>query len=98
VSFPKLSKGVERALELCGRDRVFHNDGSPASVAVRWEDPPQPRTGGWIVGRAEGTAEGHDAAGRKAAIEFAKRLRTEGARLIDWANSIDRALDGDTRG
>ncbi len=99
----RLSPEVETALAACGRDRVFHNDGSPPSVAVRWSDVMreqlEPKTAdgkaeAWIIGKAEGPAEGHDSAGRRAALEFAARLRDRAKRTIAWAENIELALEG----
>jgi hypothetical protein len=94
--FPRLTEAVEEALLLCGRDRVFHNDGQPPSVAIRWRYANGPshtdREERWIIGAAEGPSEGHDDAGRKAALAFANRLRERGSQLISWAEQIERRL------
>jgi len=82
---------------MCGEDRVFHNDRAPQSVAIRWtnsrglkpEDPPDEK---FIIGKAEGVGEGHDAAGRKAAKAFAAKVRERGQELLRWASLIDDAL------
>lgn len=81
-----LSTETEAALEACGRDRVFHNDGTPPMVAIRWGDGTE---ASWIVGKAEGSSEGHDAAGRKAAVEFVKRLRLSANGILEQANRIE---------
>lgn len=94
MSFPTLRTDTEQALEACGRDRVFHNDGKPSSVAIRWQDVPGPWLPGeqWIIGRADGPAEGHDSAGRKAARAFAIRLREHGKSILSWADRIEKTL------
>lgn len=71
-----LSAAVENALGLCGRDRVFHNDGAPPSVAIRrtpFHSMPGDR---WLTA----SGDTHDEAGRKAAIQFADELAVEGER------------------
>jgi hypothetical protein len=94
MSYPTLRTDTENALYACGRDRVFHNDGQPPSVAIRWTDKPGPWSADekWIIGRAEGPAEGHDAAGRKAARAFAIKVREHGKALLEWADRIEKAL------
>lgn len=98
MSYPSLRTDTEEALAACGRDRVFHNDGQPPSVAIRWDDGPGPCAPGekWIIGRAEGPSEGHDDAGRKAARAFAIKLREHGKAILAWADRIEKAL-GDRR-
>lgn len=85
---PALDAKVENALSRCGQGRVFHNDGTPPSVAVRWSDVKVPPEERWIVQHGEN----HSEAGRKAATEFANRIRSEGERLILWADRIMGAL------
>ena len=84
-------KNVLDALGQCGRDRSFFNDGTPASVALRWLSADTPDGDKWIVGK--GTT--HDEAGFDAACAFASKLREHGERLIAWADRIGAALDPD---
>lgn len=72
---------VLNALEACGRDRVFHSD-VQAKIAIRWESPSMRSE--WIVG--DGATM--NAAGKAAALEFARRLDEHADHLIAWAKRI----------
>ena len=76
---------TEDLLARCGRDRVFHNDGTPPMVAIRWDRVDTPREERWV--RCSGA--NHDEAGILAAEEFAKRVRDAGEKLIEWAHGIE---------
>lgn len=86
---PMLESNVESALAACGRDRVFHNDGKPPSVAIRWTPTQIPPDEKWIV--ESGTT--HSEAGVRAAREFASRLRAQAKALNAWADSITKPLE-----
>jgi len=86
----EISPEVEASLAACGRDRVFHS--TNGWVAIRWEERTRPEKTEWITGKPESAGEGHDACGRRAAVEFAKRLREAAAHLIAQAQSIERPL------
>jgi hypothetical protein len=87
--YPTLSANVENALYRCGNDRVMHNDGKPASMAIRQTaiiDDPSDK---YMVE----TGETHDEAGRKVAKRFAEYLRKRGESLEAWADKIEEALE-----
>lgn len=85
---PRLSQETEHALYLCGSDRVFHNDGTPPSVAIR-RTPFHSLPGDkWLTA----SGETHDEAGRKAASAFADELQREADRIAKQAQEIRASL------
>lgn len=82
-----LSPQVERALYLCGKDRVFHNNGLPPSVAIDTQ-------GMGLSTPRYLTCSGdtHDEAGRKVAVGVAEAMRERARQLKASANSIYDAL------
>jgi hypothetical protein len=83
----QLSERIEYALELCGRDRVFHNE-CTTQIAIRWKYPSTERKEIWLVGQADT----YDQAGENVATEYAHRLQQEGEALIEQSERIIKAL------
>jgi primosomal replication protein N len=85
-----ISNRVEDALAACGRERVFENVGA-TGVAIRTAGMFQQPSGAnekWMV--CHGSTL--DEAGLLAAAAFSELIRAEGKRLIEWANSIAKAV------
>ena len=90
----ELSPNVERALALCGRDRVMHRHQSgdlPPAVSIRWDHEliVRPEDDSTHLVREGATI---DDAGYDAAESFAARLRELAEKYSSWADKIEKAL------